>query len=67
MKHNKPLYRTVIQLQSYVTLQLPKESLTASVPQLVRPLQATSHVVHTYSAHAIERLLMVRGPQGVAV
>lgn len=46
--------------------QLPREALISSFPHLVRHLLAQSHVVHTYSAHCIERLLMVRTPQGTA-
>ena len=44
--------------------QLPRDSLVAMVPHLVQHLRALSHVVHTYGAHCIERLLMVRTPQG---
>lgn len=44
--------------------QLPRDSLVAMIPHLVRHLQAMSHVVHTYAAHCVERLLMVRTAQG---
>lgn len=44
--------------------QLPKEALVASLPCLMKLLKATSLVVHSYAAHTIERLLMVRTPDG---
>lgn len=44
--------------------QLPTGVLIASFPHLIRHLQSISHVVHTYAAHCIERLLMVRTQQG---
>ncbi|XP_052777226.1 exportin-2-like [Mya arenaria] len=47
--------------------QLPRESLICSFPLLISHLTASSHVVHTYAAHCMERLLMVRSPQGQAV
>ncbi|PVD23451.1 hypothetical protein C0Q70_16723 [Pomacea canaliculata] len=40
--------------------QLPREELAGSVPHLIRYLGASSHVVHTYAAHTIERLFMVK-------
>ncbi|KAH9496808.1 Exportin-2 [Bulinus truncatus] len=40
--------------------QLPPAVLQAAVPDLICFLQAQSVVVHTYSAHALERLFMVR-------
>ncbi|KAL4236748.1 Exportin-2 [Mactra antiquata] len=46
--------------------QLPKELLISSIPHLVRHLLAQSHVVHTYAAHCVERLLMVRTSEGKA-
>ena len=46
-------------------LQLPREALVASLPNLMRYLTADSYVVHTYAAHTIERLFMVRNA-GVA-
>ncbi|KAL5021450.1 hypothetical protein ScPMuIL_000605 [Solemya velum] len=46
--------------------QLPRESLIASLPHLVQLLAANSTVVHTYAAHSIERILMVRTAQGTA-
>ncbi|XP_052256836.1 exportin-2-like isoform X3 [Dreissena polymorpha] len=44
--------------------QVPREALVASFPLVVNHLRATSHVVHTYAAHCIERMLMVRNSQG---
>lgn len=44
--------------------QLPRESLLASLPHMVRFLKANSLVVHTYAAHTIERIFMVRGQEG---
>ncbi|XP_052087731.1 exportin-2-like isoform X2 [Mytilus californianus] len=44
--------------------QLPKEALVASLPCLMKLLKATSLVVHSYAAHTIERLLMVRTQDG---
>lgn len=45
--------------------QLPREVLVSSLPHLMRYLTAESFVVHTYAAHCIERLFMVRSA-GVA-
>lgn len=45
--------------------QLTSEALLASLPHLIRYLNASSNVVHTYAAHTIERLFMVRN-NGVA-
>nr|KAF6358045.1 chromosome segregation 1 like [Pipistrellus kuhlii] len=42
--------------------QVPKEQLLISVPLLINYLQAESIVVHTYAAHALERLFTMRGP-----
>ncbi|XP_041358734.1 exportin-2-like [Gigantopelta aegis] len=44
--------------------QLPRESLLSSLPHLTRYLKSSSVVVHTYSAHTLERLFMVRQPGG---
>uniref|UniRef100_A0A8B9EJW7 Exportin-2 n=1 Tax=Anser cygnoides TaxID=8845 RepID=A0A8B9EJW7_ANSCY len=41
--------------------QVPKEQLLLSIPLLINHLQAESIVVHTYAAHALERLFTVRG------
>ncbi|XP_015180909.1 PREDICTED: exportin-2 [Polistes dominula] len=40
---------------------LPQELVVGSLPQLVRHLGATSLVVHTYAACAIDRILSMRG------
>ncbi|XP_002130634.2 exportin-2 [Ciona intestinalis] len=40
--------------------QLGKPNLLLVFPHLTRLLTSTSHVVHTYAAHAIERLLMIK-------
>uniref|UniRef100_A0A4W4EB68 Exportin-2 n=1 Tax=Electrophorus electricus TaxID=8005 RepID=A0A4W4EB68_ELEEL len=42
--------------------QLPKEQLLETVPLLVAHLRAESTVQHTYTAHALERLFTMRGP-----
>ncbi|XP_010013451.1 PREDICTED: exportin-2 isoform X2 [Nestor notabilis] len=41
--------------------QVPKEQLLISIPLLINHLQAESIVVHTYAAHALERLFTMRG------
>ncbi|OXB61025.1 hypothetical protein ASZ78_015022, partial [Callipepla squamata] len=41
--------------------QVPKEHLLLSIPLLINHLQAESIVVHTYAAHALERLFTMRG------
>uniref|UniRef100_G3W7P8 Exportin-2 n=1 Tax=Sarcophilus harrisii TaxID=9305 RepID=G3W7P8_SARHA len=41
--------------------QVPKEQLLASIPLLINHLQAESIVVHTYAAHALERLFTMKG------
>uniref|UniRef100_A0A6I8MZ53 Exportin-2 n=1 Tax=Ornithorhynchus anatinus TaxID=9258 RepID=A0A6I8MZ53_ORNAN len=41
--------------------QVPKEQLLVSIPLLISHLQAESIVVHTYAAHALERLFTMRG------
>ena len=45
---------------------LPKDVLISSLPLLVVHLTAPSHVVHTYAAHCIEKLLIVRSSNGDA-
>ncbi|NXT29108.1 XPO2 protein, partial [Syrrhaptes paradoxus] len=40
---------------------VPKEQLLVSIPLLINHLQAESIVVHTYAAHALERLFTMRG------
>lgn len=45
---------------------LPKDILVGALPLLVVHLTAPSHVVHTYAAHCIEKLLIVRSSSGDA-
>uniref|UniRef100_A0A8D2ILN9 Exportin-2 n=1 Tax=Urocitellus parryii TaxID=9999 RepID=A0A8D2ILN9_UROPR len=47
--------------------QVPKEHLLVSVPLLINHLQAESIVVHTYAAHALERLFTMRGPNNTTL
>uniref|UniRef100_A0A2I3H1C3 Exportin-2 n=1 Tax=Nomascus leucogenys TaxID=61853 RepID=A0A2I3H1C3_NOMLE len=47
--------------------QVPKEHLLVSIPLLINHLQAESIVVHTYAAHALERLFTMRGPNNPGV
>uniref|UniRef100_G3N7I0 Exportin-2 n=1 Tax=Gasterosteus aculeatus aculeatus TaxID=481459 RepID=G3N7I0_GASAC len=47
--------------------QLPKEQLLQAVPLLISHLQAESTVEHTYSAHALERLFTMRGPNNTTL
>ena len=44
---------------------LPAETVISSLPVLVRHLTAPSPIVHTYAAHCLEKLLMLRS-SGVA-
>lgn len=44
--------------------QIPHEALVASMANLVLYLKAPSVVVHSYAAHTIERILMVKKPDG---
>jgi exportin-2 (importin alpha re-exporter) len=46
---------------------LPREVVVGSIPQLVRHLTAYSHVVHTYAACAIEKILVMKAPDGSAM
>ncbi|XP_069676561.1 exportin-2 [Periplaneta americana] len=46
---------------------LPREMVVGSIPQLVRHLSATSQVVHTYAACAIEKILVMKASDGTAV
>ena len=46
---------------------LPRDLLVSSLPLLVVHLTAPSHVLHTYAAHSIEKLLILRGSDGTAV
>ncbi|XP_015602290.1 exportin-2 isoform X1 [Cephus cinctus] len=41
---------------------LPRELVVGSLPQLIRHLAASSSVVHSYAACAIEKILAIRGP-----
>uniref|UniRef100_A0A8C0WJE0 Exportin-2 n=1 Tax=Castor canadensis TaxID=51338 RepID=A0A8C0WJE0_CASCN len=47
--------------------QVPKEHLLVSIPLLISHLQAESIVVHTYAAHALERLFTMRGPHNATL
>ncbi|XP_006839263.1 PREDICTED: exportin-2 isoform X2 [Chrysochloris asiatica] len=47
--------------------QVPKEHILVSIPLLINHLQAESVVVHTYAAHALERLFTMRGPNNAAL
>uniref|UniRef100_A0A4W3IGC0 Exportin-2 n=1 Tax=Callorhinchus milii TaxID=7868 RepID=A0A4W3IGC0_CALMI len=47
--------------------QLPKEQLLVSLPMLINYLQAESIVVHTYAAHALERIFTMRGPDNATL
>lgn len=46
---------------------LPREVVVGSIPQLVRHLTAYSQVVHTYAACAIEKILVMKTPDGSAM
>ncbi|GAB6029149.1 Exportin-2 [Chamberlinius hualienensis] len=46
--------------------QLPRDVLILTFPHLIRMLTAQNHVVHTYAAHCIEKLLLLRLPDGTA-
>lgn len=46
---------------------LPLEVLVNALPVLVLHLGSPSHVVHTYAAHCLEKLLIVKGADGLAV
>ncbi|KAM5246124.1 exportin-2 isoform 2-T2 [Ctenodactylus gundi] len=47
--------------------QVPKEHLLVSIPLLINHLQAESVVVHTYAAHALERLFTMKGPNNTTL
>lgn len=51
-------------LKICLILQIPHEALVASMANLVLYLKAPSVVVHSYAAHTIERILMVKKPDG---
>lgn len=44
--------------------QLPREVVLACVPRLIMLLTSSSHVVHTYAAHALERIFTLRDRTG---
>ncbi|XP_067006504.1 exportin-2 [Anabrus simplex] len=46
---------------------LPREIVVGSIPQLVKHLKATSPVVHTYAACAIEKILIMKDGEGQLV
>ena len=46
---------------------LPKEVLLSALPLLAHHLTSPQHVVHTYSAHCLEKLFILRGADGNAV
>ncbi|XP_001606668.1 exportin-2 [Nasonia vitripennis] len=46
---------------------LPREQVVGSLPQMIRHLAATSPVVHSYAACAIEKILALKGPNNVAL
>ncbi|XP_012275464.1 exportin-2 isoform X2 [Orussus abietinus] len=46
---------------------LPREQVVGSLPQLIRHLTASSMVVHTYAACAIEKILALRSPNNIPI
>lgn len=46
--------------------QLPREAIVAAMPSLVKLLTSPSLVVHSYAANAIDKLLILKGPDGKA-
>ncbi|XP_014204436.1 exportin-2 [Copidosoma floridanum] len=46
---------------------LPREQVVGSLPQMIRHLSASSSVVHSYAACAIEKILALKGPNNTAV
>ena len=46
---------------------LPKEVLLSALPLLCHHLTSPQHVVHTYAAHCLEKLCIIRGPDGNAI
>lgn len=46
---------------------LPREQVVGSLPQMIRHLSATSPVIHSYAACAIEKILALKGPNNVAL
>ena len=46
---------------------LPREVLLPSLPLISLHLTAPRHVVHTYAAHCLEKLLILKGSEGNAI
>lgn len=46
--------------------QLPRNVILMTLPHIVNLLTAQNQVVHTYAAHAIEKILMLRLSDGTA-
>lgn len=46
---------------------LPHELIVGALPLLGTHLRAPSHVVHTYAAHSLEKILVMRGSDGATV
>ncbi len=46
---------------------LPRELVVGSLPLLATHLTSRSHVVHTYAAHCLERLLVMKGSDNTSV
>ncbi|XP_053981476.1 exportin-2 isoform X2 [Hylaeus anthracinus] len=46
---------------------LPREMIIGSLPQLIRHLSATNIVIHTYAACAIEKILIMKGPDNLPI
>ena len=46
---------------------LPREIVAGAIPDIVRHLFATSSVVHSYAACAIDKILALRGPDNMPV
>ncbi|KAF3817378.1 hypothetical protein GH733_012669 [Mirounga leonina] len=67
-KHKDAAIYLVTSLASKAqTQKVPKEHLLVSIPLLINHLQAESIVVHTYAAHALERLFTMRGPNNTTL
>ncbi len=46
---------------------LPPELVVGSIPLLSTHLTAPSHVVHTYAAHCLEKIFVLKGGDGIGV
>lgn len=46
---------------------LPRDMVVGSLPQLIRHLSASSIVVHSYAACAIEKILAMRGADNASM